>query len=75
MLPQLAGDARFKALLATRALPVAPRALLAAPVATLDDPALCAAIRHGAHDGDRELAENLLRMAEAQCRISAPKAV
>jgi hypothetical protein len=64
-----------KALMAANAMAIARRALLAGPVAALDDPALCAAIRGGAHDGDAALGAQLLAVAEAQCRISAPKAV
>ena len=73
VLPELSGAARFKALMAANAMAIARRALLAPPVATLDDPALCRAIRGGTHDGDAALGARLLALAEAQCRISAPK--
>jgi hypothetical protein len=73
VLPELAGAARFKVLMAANAMAIAQRALLAGPVAPLDDPALCAAIRTGAHDEDAALGAKLLALAEAQCRISSPK--
>ena len=75
VLPELAGPARFKALMAANAMAIARRALLLGPVAALDDPALCAAIRRGTHDEDAALGARLLAAAEAQCRISAPKAL
>jgi len=73
VLPDLVGAARFKALMAANAMAIARRALLLGPVDALDDPALCQAIRRGAHDGDAALGTKLLAVAEAQCRISAPK--
>ena len=75
VLPLLQGDARFKLLMAANAMAIGQRALLAAPVDPLDDPALCAAIRSGGHDDDGRLGQKLLETAEAQCRVSAPKAV
>jgi hypothetical protein len=75
VLPGLAGAARFQALMVANAMAIGERALRAGPVAVRDDSALCAAIRAGAHDGDRALGAALLAEAEARCRISAPKAL
>jgi hypothetical protein len=75
VLPGLAGDARFKALMIANAMAIGERALRAVQAVARDDSALCAAIRRGDHDGDRTLAATLLAEAEARCRISAPKAL
>lgn len=78
----LDGEARFKLLMAANAMAIAERALrlgdgavTAAEAALGDQAALGAAIRAGAHDGDTALAERLLALAEARCRVSAPKAL
>jgi hypothetical protein len=85
LVPALSGDARFKALMAANAMAIAARepaaaAEVAAALAALGDPAaLCAAIREGAHDPGtdthRAIEAALLHLAEARCRISAPKAL
>ncbi|ODU61945.1 MAG: hypothetical protein ABS99_01880 [Acetobacteraceae bacterium SCN 69-10] len=82
IVPKLEGDARFKALMAANAMAIAQRALregsgaIDAALARLGDPtALCAAIRAGQADNDAETAAALLALAEARCRVSAPKAV
>jgi hypothetical protein len=79
---KLDGDARFKLLMAANAMAIAQRALTlgegeaAAAEAALGDAAsLCAAIRGGVRDGDTVLAGRLLALAEARCRVSAPKAI
>jgi hypothetical protein len=76
VIPQLLGDARFKALMVANAMAIARRAAAQPPVPDLADaPALVAAIRAGAHDDDAALAARLRAHAEARCRISAPKAL
>lgn len=76
VIPQLQGDARFKALMVANAMAIALRALAAAPIDDMpEQDALCAAIRTGLHDADADLAARLLHLAEQRCRISAPKAL
>jgi hypothetical protein len=85
--PALTGDARFRALMVANAIAIAQRAAdgsataaVERAAAALGDPAaLCAAIRSGVHDPgtpDHErIAAALRALAEAKCRISAPKAL
>jgi hypothetical protein len=84
IVPGLEGEARLKALMVANALAIALRERQAGGVAeaaaALGDPAaLCAAIRRGDHDpGSADhagVAAALLRLAEAKCRISAPRAL
>ncbi|MBU6498356.1 MAG: hypothetical protein KGQ40_07490 [Rhodospirillales bacterium] len=86
VIPALTGDARFKALMVANAMAIARRedgpaaAAVHAAVRELGDvAALCAAIRAGAHDpgsADHDrIAASLRALAEARCRISAPKAL
>lgn len=79
ILPKLEGEARFKALMVANAMAIAARqgtGGIAEALARLGDPvALCAAIRAGERDDDPETAAALLALAEARCRVSAPKAV
>lgn len=75
VVPDLSGRARFAALMAASAMAIAERALRLPPAEPLDDKALCAAIRAGGHDDDAALAARLLAAAEAECRISAPRAL
>ncbi len=75
VIPQLAGDARFKALMVANAMAIAQRAAGASAPDLADAAALALAIRAGAHDDDAGLAERLMAYAEARCRISAPKAL
>ncbi|CAH2600657.1 Acyl-CoA dehydrogenase [Rhodovastum atsumiense] len=86
IVPRLSGDARFKALMAANAMAIAARAArlgttdLAPLLARLGNPAsLCRDIRAGRCDPGtpmyEETASALLRLAEARCRISAPKAL
>lgn len=71
IVPQLQGDARFKALMVANAMAIAGRAA-AGTIAELHDPArLCADIRAGRHDDDAALRDRLADHAEASCRISS----
>ena len=71
ILPQLQGDARFKALMVANAMAIAGRAA-ALTIEELPDPVrLCADIRAGQHDGDAALRGRLADYAEARCRISS----
>lgn len=75
----LDGETRFRLLMAANAMAIAERALrlgegeVAAAEAAVGD--VAADIRAGAHDGDAALAARLLALAEARCRVSAPKAL
>lgn len=76
IVPQLEGDARFKALMVANAMAIARRMIETGAIADLPDPAAtAAAIRTGAHDGDTVLAARLIAIAQARCRVSAPKVV
>ncbi len=91
VIPQLAGDARFQALMVANAIAIARRDAgadmrqLAEAIDRLRDLArgdmreLSAQIRAGAHDPGTAthaaVASLLTRLAEARCRISAPKAL
>lgn len=72
LVPLLAADARFKALMIANALSIAARAARATPIIPPFDPeAICARIRSGAADNDTALARALLEDANARCRISS----
>jgi hypothetical protein len=84
--PGLAGDARFKALMVANAIAIALRetpaaqAEIAACVAALGDVrSLIADIRSGGRDPGTALHAQtvaaLTALAEARCRVSAPKAL
>lgn len=79
--PALTGDAKFKALMVANAIAIALRAaehgeeVAAAAAALGDQAALVAEIRAGGRDGDAALAALLTALAEAACRVSAPKAL
>jgi hypothetical protein len=81
IIPRLDGDTRFKALMVANALAIAARALTEPPPShqSGDGTALAAAIRAGNYDPgtpDRAgIATALMTMAEARCRVSAPKAL
>ncbi len=76
IIPGLTGDARFKALMVANAMAIAQRAAEQGMVTGLPDAdGLCRAIRAGLHDDDQALAARLRALAEARCRISAPKAL
>jgi hypothetical protein len=76
ILPHLTGEARFKALMVANAMAIAQRAAVQGDVPELANAdAICEAIRAGMHDGDAALAARLRALAEARCRISAPKAL
>ncbi len=81
VVPRLEGDVRFKALMVANALAIALRErAVAAPAHDLGDGAtLCSAIRAGEHDpgapDHARVAAALRALAEARCRVSAPKAV
>lgn len=75
IVPGLSGDARFKALMVANAMAIAAREMQYGAVAEpADAEALCAAIRAGVHDGDHDLAQRLLQLAQAKCRISSKTA-
>jgi hypothetical protein len=84
VLPGLAGDARFKALMVANALAIAARAHADSGVAEAARALgafaeVCAGIRGGTYDPgtpdhDR-IAAALLALAEAKCRVSAPRAL
>jgi hypothetical protein len=82
--PTLEGDLRFKALMVANAMAIAGRARLAGEVAEAalalgDGATLSAAIRAGAHDpgtpDHARIEAALFALAEAKCRISAPRAL
>lgn len=85
VVPALDGDRRFRALMVANALAIAARAeaqaaAIADAEAALGSPAgLRAAIRAGRLDpgapGRDQVAAALLTLAEARCRVSAPKAL
>jgi hypothetical protein len=82
IVPALEGTPRFEALMAANAIAIALRetpeavaAIANAEAALGDIPALIAAIRAGHRDNDAALAAALRTLAEARCRISAPKAL
>ena len=75
VIPHLAGDARFKALMVANAMAIAARAARLGDIADLSDPVtICQDIRAGRHDGDADLGRRLLDHAEARCRISSKPA-
>ncbi len=80
IIPALEGAVRFEALMAANAIAIALRetpaalaAIATAEAALGDLPALTAEIRAGRRDGDTATAAALRALAEARCRISAPK--
>ncbi|MCW3474546.1 DUF6285 domain-containing protein [Limobrevibacterium gyesilva] len=91
VLPKLDGDARFKALMIANAMAIALRetrlgqdeiaqAMQAlAQAAGPDTWAVCHDIRTGRHDpgtaAHQKIGAALLALAQARCRISAPKAL
>ncbi len=75
IVPALSGDARFKALMVANAMAIAARqAQYGAVAEPADAAALAAAIRAGLRDGDKDLAQTLLELARARCRISSKTA-
>ncbi len=79
ILPQLAGDARFKALMIANAIAIAARETAATEPPTTDLPALCQEIRAGLHDPGQPthqaVAALLTTLTTQRCRVSAPKAL
>jgi hypothetical protein len=81
IVPVLEGDARFKALMIANAIAIALRERSEPPVThdLSDGAALRGAIRSGVYDPGTpdhlRIAAALLALAEARCRISAPKAL
>jgi hypothetical protein len=89
--PVASGDARFKALMAANAIAIAVRAIRIGPEEAADalaaltaasgaEPAkLCHDIREGRYDPGtarhEAVAAALLALAEARCRVSAPKSL
>jgi hypothetical protein len=81
--PLLAGEARYKALMAASALRMALRELGEAPTPNPDPAegadaaraALCAALRSGSTDADADLHAGLLADAIRRVRISNPAAL
>lgn len=72
IVPVLSGDARFKALMVANAMAIAAREVQHGVVSQPDDAvALASSIRAGRHDGDAEVAQRLLALAEARCKISS----
>jgi hypothetical protein len=75
IVPGLSGDMRFKALMVANAMAIASREMQYGAVAEPPEAAaLCAAIRAGVHDGDHDMAQSLLQLAQAKCRISTKAA-
>jgi hypothetical protein len=81
IIPQLDGDTRFKALMVANALAIAARAQTEPPTSHQlgDGTALAEAIRAGTYDpgtpDHTRIATVLMSVAEARCRVSAPKAL
>ncbi len=81
IVPRLEGDARFRSLMIANAIAIALRERSKLPVThdLGDGAALRAAIRAGVYDPGTldhgRIAAALLALAEARCRISAPKAL
>ncbi|MCO4052643.1 MAG: hypothetical protein HEQ16_00955 [Bosea sp.] len=83
LVPQLAGEARYKALMAASALRMALRELGEAPprggdaadAADAARAALCAALRAGSADADAGLHAELVADAIGRVRISNPAAL
>lgn len=75
IVPALSGDARFKALMIANAMAIAAREVQYGSAAEPENAvALVAAIRAGSHDGDTDLAQRLLALVEARCKISSKTA-
>ena len=75
IVPPLSGDARFKALMVANAMAIAAREVQYGAVTEPgNDAAMVAAIRAGLHDGDTDLAQRLLAVAQARCKISSKTA-
>ena len=75
IVPTLSGDARFKALMVANAIAIATREVQYGAVSQPDNAvALATGIRAGRHDGDADLAQRLLALAEARCKISSKTA-
>jgi len=75
VVPGLAGDAKFQALMVANAIAIALRALQHGPVPPLEDEAaLAAAIRAGHHDDDPALAALLRTHTGLRQRISSKPA-
>lgn len=71
IVPALSGDTRFKALMIANAMAIAAREVQYGALAEPDNAAaMVAAIRAGLHDDDTDLAQRLLCLARAKCRIS-----
>jgi hypothetical protein len=79
VIPALSGDARFKALMVANAMAIALREQSAPAFDAGDLATLARDIRAGAYDpGTRDhdaVATRLTELAQARCRISAPKAL
>lgn len=80
ILPHLEGPPRFAALMTANAIAIALRAPEAAAIdaiaTRLGDPAtLVSQIRAGSLDDNTQTQATLLALAEAKCRVSAPKAI
>ena len=73
--PGLSGETRFKALMVANAMAIAGREVQYGAVPEPPDAALlCADIRAGRRDGDHDLAQGLLLLAQSRCRISSKMA-
>lgn len=73
--PTLSGEARYTALLAAKAVAMARREAGMKEAPQEDAAALAAAIRAGAHDGDRALHDRLLAQAARRAWVADPGAL
>ena len=74
IIPNLQGDARFKALMVANALAIEIRAGNETPAPAFPY-TISGDIRAGKHDDDHALATQLRQYAMQRCRVSAPKAI